>query len=253
MNNQFFERYYNEDITDEGRHVIQRDGYAYATAYSNKDLLLLVLDNVSNNRENYQKNGGSRLYDGVICVNFLDKGIMTKDVYDIGRDVQYLLNFTGNYELYNKDRFLFELREINESEEISKLRKVFYFLQPTLQSMTLAAGGESNTASDPNYYEGCYYLQNGEEYTILKHRNLIEFYRGKKSYTYLFKKKDERTDCFYREEIDFTTYGNGIELQKLRKKIKYEIGEMLDYRSDELIELTKNYVKLKEQLLRLSY
>ena len=248
MNTDFFKRNYSEDLTDPHRHIIQKDGYAYAVSRISNDILLLVTDDISNNRENYAKRGGSRRFDGVDCINFLDKGVMTKHTYNIGEDICYLSDFGGDYEFYNKDRFTFDIKETNKQDEISSLRKVFYFLQPTLQGRTLVGGGEANTPTDPNYYEGRYYLCNGEEYTILKNRETVEFYNTRKPYTYLFKYEVDREDCIYREKIDFELYRKAIKLQDLKRKITHTTGEMLNYHKEELIDIINEYQELKEIL-----
>jgi hypothetical protein len=253
MNAEFFKRNYSEDLTDKYRHTIQKDGYAYATSIISNDTLLLVIDDISNNRDNYSKRGGSRLYDGVDCVNFLDNGIMTKHTYNIGKDICYLLSFGGSYEFYNKDRFDLDIKEINRQEEITSLRKVLYYLQPTLQGRTLAGGGEANTATDPNYYEGRYYLRNGEEYTILKHGDTVEFYNMKKPYTYLFSPESERCDCIHREKIDFDLYSKAIKLRELKRQITYATGEMVEFHHEELISMINDYKKLKKELNEKAY
>ena len=252
MNKDFFKTNYSDSLQDKYSHFLQKDGYAYAVSKANSKLLL-VIDDITNNKENYKKSGGFRVYDGVDCIDFLDKGIMTKYDYNLNYDINYIYNFTDTYEFYNKNRFDFTIGEIKDNEIISSLRKVFYFLQPTLQSRTLVGGGEENTITDPNFYDGRYYLKNGEEYTILKYRSTIYFYIGNVPYTDMFKKEDERTICIYQETIDFDLYKKAIRLQDIKKKINYCTSEMLDYKYNELKSLIKEHELIKTELKQINY
>lgn len=254
MNKDFFKTKYSEDLTDEYRHLVQNDGYVYATFRPSNDRILLVLDDITNNKLNYAKHTGFRRYDGVDCINFLDNDIMTKYTYSLDEDIWYINTIFSNIkESYNMDRFHFEINDISNDTIISNLRKTFYYLQPTLQSHTLAGGGEANTSSDPNFYEGQYYLRDGELYTILKYGRLVEFYKGQKPYTYLFKKVEERTDCLYREDIDFDLYEKAIKLQNLKHKIIVATEEKLNYHYDEFIKNINQYNELKIELEKAKY
>jgi len=82
MNKDFFKANYSDSLQDEYSHFVQKNGYAYAVSKANNKLLL-VIDDIANNKENYKKYGGFRAYDGVDCIDFLDKGIMTKCDYNL--------------------------------------------------------------------------------------------------------------------------------------------------------------------------
>lgn len=249
MNKDFFELKYSDEIKSETRGLMQKDGHVYATFYPTNNNLMLVVDDITYRKENYNNKEHSRAYDGVKCISFLDKGIMTTNVFSIDgkyQEIWYLNNWYSGFENYNKDRFDFEISEINNEEAIKCLRKVFYLLQPSLQSQTLAGGGEKFTETDPNYYSGTYYLKDGEEYTILKNRKTLEFYKGSKTYNYMFKSIEERNDCLYREEIDFDLYKKSTELMILKNECSSNISEMMNYKMEEL----KNKLNRIEELTK---
>ena len=255
MNNNFFDKKYGKVITNNpNKEYIQPDGYVYAT-FINMKKPLLVIDDVS-----MTETCGSDWYPSytdqsrVKCINFLDTGIMTLyDYFISGRhqEINYFCNWCGPFKdgNFNLDRFDLTIKQISDEDAIKSLRKVFYFLQPQLQSSTLAGGGKANTESDPNYYSGSYYLQDGEEYTILKCGKILEFYKGHKRYTYMFGDDKERNDCLHREYIDFELYEKSIELNQLKRTCSYLIDEMINYdiqglkeKLDRIDELTK-YLK----------
>lgn len=254
MNKDFFNTKYSKHITEApNKDILQKDGYAYAT-YLKQTRPLLVLDDVTKTQI---KNDGFWYdyseHDSIKVVDFLDKGIMMVLNPIIGKsyqEVKYISSRWGNFKdgKYNLDRFILEIREISQDEIISNLRKVFYLLQPTLQSSTLAGGGIPHTESDPNFYDGYYYLQDGEEYTILKYGKTVEFYKGHKPYTYMFAKEEERNDCLYREDIDFDLYSKSIELHDLKAECKYDIAEMLDYDRDNLISKINRITTLEKEI-----
>lgn len=252
MNRNFFRTHYSENLKSSFLKYIQKDGYIYAVSKAN-DKLLLVIDDITNNKENFKKLGGSRAFDGVECIDFVDKGIMTKHTYNLDFDIHYIHNFTGVYDFYDKNRFDFTVEEVEFDKIISSLRKVFYFLQPTLQSRTLCGGGISNTVTDPNFYAGYYYLKNGEEYTILKHRNTVYFYTGNIPYNHILNKEEEKTGCIHKEEIDFELYSTAIRLQEIKRKINCHTSEMLDYEYEELKKLIEEYDSIKKELKQIDY
>jgi hypothetical protein len=240
MNENFFQKNYSEKLRLGDSPYMQKDEYVYAVNKSNMKLLLVIDDITSN-------------YNTVSCIDFLDEGIMTKHNYYLDSDINYISTVNSLYHFYNKNRFTFTIEEIDHEKIISSLRKVFYFLQPTLDSMTLCGGGESNTITDPNFYEGHYFLKNGEEYTILKHRDMLYFYNGSVSYNYIMKKQEEISGYIYCETIDFTLYSKAIKLRKLKNEIIFCTSERLDYRYIEVHNLIEEYELLKTELKQIEY
>lgn len=241
MNENFFKKNYSEKLRSTEFPYIQKDGYAYAVNKSNMKLLL-VIDDITDR------------YNAVKCIDFLDEGIMTKHNYYLDSYINYISMFDEQlYEFYEKNRFSFVIEKIDNEKIISSLRKVFYFLQPKLDSMTSAGGGESNTITDPNFYEGQYFLKDGEEYTILKHRDMLYFYNGHVSYNTIMIKREEITGYIHRETIDFDLYSKAIKLQKLKNEIIYCTGERLDYRYIELKNSIEEYELLKTELKQIEY
>ena len=241
MNENFFQKNYSEKLKSRDFPHIQKDGYVYAVNKQNMKLLL-VIDDITNR------------YNGVSCIDFLDEGIMTKHDYYLGSHINYICTLSNHlYDFYEKNRFSFVIEKIDYKEVISSLRKVFYFLKPTLDSMTLRGDGESNTITDPNFYEGHYFLKNGEEYTILKHRDMLYFYNGSVSYNYIMKKQEEISGYIYRESIDFTLYSKAIKLRKLKNEITFCTSERLDYRYIELKNSIEEYELLKTELKQIEY
>lgn len=254
MNKDFFNIKYSKHITDApNKDILQKDGFAYATSLKFVRPLL-VLNDVE--KTNIKDDGFWYDYsdfDSIKVVDFLDKGIMqvfNPIIAGKCQEVRYISSRWGDFkdEKYNLDRFDFNIKEVSKEEVVTKLRKVFYLLQPKLQGNTLVGGGIPHTKTDPNYYDGYYYLQDGEEYTILKYGSLVEFYKGHKPYTYLFSKKEDRTDYLYREEIDFNLYVKSIELHNLKAECKYDISEMLDYKTDDLINKINKIKELEEEI-----
>ena len=254
MNKDFFNTNYSKHITNApNEDILQKDGFAYATSLK-QIRPLLVLDDVT--RTNVKDDGFWYKYsnlDSIKVVDFLDDGIMmmfNPIIEGKCQEVRYISSRWGDFKdgKYNLDRFNLTIREVSKEEVISKLRRVFYLLQPTLQGSTLAGGGVAHTESDPNIYDGYYYLQDGEEYTILKYGKIVEFYKGPKSYTYLFSKEEERNDCLYKEEIDFDLYSKSIELQNLKRKCKYDIAEMIDYDKNSLINNINRIAILEKEI-----
>lgn len=254
MNKDFFNTNYSKHITNApNEDILQKDGFAYATSLKHMRPLL-VLDDVT--RTNVKDDSFWYEYsnlDTIKVVDFLDKGIMmvlNPIIAGEYQEICYISSRWGDFKdgKYNLDRFSLTIREVLKEEAISKLKRVFYLLQPTLQGNTLAGGGVSHTESDPNIYDGYYYLQDGEEYTILKYGEIVEFYKGHKPYTYLFSKEEERNDCLYREEIDFDLYSKSIELQNLKRKCKYDIAEMIDCDRDSLIDNINRMTILEKEI-----
>lgn len=241
MNENFFQKNYSEKLRSGDSQHMQKDEYVYAVNKTNMKLLL-VIDDVTDN------------YNAVKCIDFLDEGIMTKHNYYLDSDINYISTFNSLYHFYEKNRFSFTLEEIDHEKIISSLRKVFYFLQPLLDSRTCAGGGESNTITDQNFYEGHYFLKNGEEYTILKHRDMLYFYNGNVSYyNYIMKKQEEISGYIYRETIDFDLYSKAIKLHKLKNEIIFYTSERLDYRYIELKNSIEEYGLLKTELEQIEY
>lgn len=230
MNENFFQKNYSEKLRLSNFPHMQKDGYVYVVNKSNMKLLL-VIDDVTDD------------YNAVKCIDFLNEGIMTKHSYYLGSDVDYISTLNPLYDFYEKNTFSFAIEEIDYKEIISSLRKVFYFLQPTLESMTLSAGGESNTITDPNFYEGHYFLKNGEEYTILKHRDMLYFYNGNVSYNTIMIKRDEITGYIHHETIDFDLYSKAIKLHKLKNEIIYYATGRLVHKYIGEYELLKTELK----------
>lgn len=254
MNKDFFKTNYSKHITSAvNNDLLFNDGYAYAR-YLFKNRPLLVLDDVSNTHiENDDMFYSYSNNDKIKVVDFLDSGIMELKfliISGIFKEIELVSSLSGKIsDRYNMDRFNFEIKEISKEEIIKNLRKVFYVLQPMLQCRTLMGGGKSNSSSDPNYYSGYYYLQDGKEYTILKHINIIEFYKGHKEYTHLFKSIEERTDCIYREEIDFKIYNLSIEYINLKNMCNTYISELIDYNRYKLSKTIRRINELKLELI----
>jgi hypothetical protein len=182
------------------------------------------------------------------CIDFLDKGIMTVYDYNCNDSISFVSNMTDILDNYNRDRFNTIIRALSEDEIVENLLRVFYYLHPTLQFSTLAGGGKAHTNSDPNYYSGQYFLQDGEMYTILKHGDRIEFYKGPRSYTELFKPLYERNDCIYREFVNYVQHDKAIELYSIRCQLQDDLHELLQYQHDKLIGLIERYEYLNIEL-----
>lgn len=145
----------------------------------------------------------------------INKDVRVMHTLKVGDEILYLSN--DNYDNYNIELINNEYKELTEEEIINTLTKVLMFYNPMLQGHTLA-GHKGGINNDCNYYHGTYILRNNEEYTILKHYDRYEFYKGIIPYTNMFKDEAER-GFFHTGTIDFDLYQKSIFLYNIKKKV----------------------------------
>lgn len=128
------------------------------------------------------------------------------------------------YRMYDYD-----VEELSDEDITRRLKQVLYQVQPGLQIHSLVGSSSNRIEDDPNYYEGCYVLNDEKEYTILKCRTSYKFFRGKKRYYPNWKDTD---DLIFEGEIDFNIYEVALTVQKLRKQIVTYTNHILDEESN---------------------
>lgn len=131
--------------------------------------------------------------------------------------------------------------KLSEEEVVEVLKKVFYCTQPKLQSHSLVGSSSKNIEDDPNYYQGSYVLNNDEEYSILKCKDEIRFYKGIKSYYPDWKNEE---DLIFKSKIDFEVYKISLELNNLKNNILKNPDKSLK----DGMEIFKNYFEKESQL-----
>ncbi|MDB5053484.1 MAG: hypothetical protein JWM44_1534 [Bacilli bacterium] len=143
------------------------------------------------------------------------------------------------YRMYPYDKVT-----LSKDEIIEQLKTVLYGLQPALQSHSLVGTSSKRLEDNPNYYDGCYVLNDEEEYSILKCRTTYKFFKGQKSYYPNWKDTD---DLIFEGEINFDVYRVALEAARLRKFIVTSMNQILDDESNDAIARYKESIrKLKE-------
>lgn len=149
--------------------------------------------------------------------------------------------------VFDKSRYrIYEYKREDLSNEkiINILKKVLYYIQPSLQSGSLVGSSSEQIEDDPNYYAGHYVLNDEEEYTILKCGKEYRFYKGNKNYFPDWKDTEDK-DLLYEGMINFEIYKMSIELAVLRRQIVTYANQLLD---DEQYGSIQKYKNLKTQL-----
>lgn len=139
--------------------------------------------------------------------------------------------------------FDYTRKEISKEESLIILRRVFYKLQPKLQTRSLVGTTKKGIENDPNYYEGSYVLNDENIYTILKCRDTVKFFKGEKTYYPDF---DSQEDLLGVEKIDFELYERSLEYQKTKRNISMFTNELLD--ENQLIETINRFNELEKIL-----
>lgn len=149
--------------------------------------------------------------------------------------------------VFDKSRYrIYEYKKEDLSNEkiINTLKKVLYYIQPSLQGGSLVGSSSKQIEDDPNYYAGHYVLNDEEEYTILKCGKEYRFYKGNKKHFPDWKDTEDK-DLLYEGIINFEIYKMSIELAVLRRKIVTYANQLLD---DEQYDSIQKYKSLKTQL-----
>lgn len=203
--------------------------YKYGVIITNSEYSgypLTIVDNVTNKRQ-------------IKTLLHLSQDVrqyLTLNLYD---DMLYL-NGRSNSEYRMFD---YTKKEISKAEALVLLRRVFYKLQPNLQTRSLVGTTEKGIENDPNYYEGSYVLNDENVYTILKCRDTVQFFKGEKNYYPDF---DSQEDLLGVEKIDFELYERSLEHQKIKRNISMFTNKLLD--ENQLIETTIRFNKLEKTL-----
>lgn len=147
------------------------------------------------------------------------------------------LGFSGKEPTYRM--YDYTKKEMTQDEIIQTLKKVFYDIQPQLQSRTMMGWTSGELEDDPNRYNGSFILNNEEEYKIKKCGKTVYFYKGT-----AFDSPSEE-DLLWKEEINFDIYKQAIKVSELRRSIVTFTNHMLDDTDNNKIE---QYYQARKEL-----
>ncbi|HDR7922328.1 hypothetical protein [Bacillus paranthracis] len=197
-------------------------------------------------------------YPVTIVDNNHEKGTLTLCLLHLSEEVRQYVSLRLHYDFLYKsfvfDKSLYRIyeykkEELSNEKVINILKKVLYYIQPSLQGGSLVGSSSEQIEDDPNYYAGHYVLNDEEEYTILKCGKEYRFYRGNKKH-YPDWKDTEDKDLLYEGKIDFEIYKRSIELAGLRRQIVMYANQLLDDGQDDSIQKYKSLRKQLEDSLK---
>ena len=141
------------------------------------------------------------------------------------------LGFSGKEPTYRM--YDYTKKEMTQDEIIQTLKKVFYDIQPKLQTRTMMGWTSGELEDDPNRYEGYFVLNNEREYKIKKSGKTVSFYKGTGFHSPTV---DEEDVLLCKEEINFDIYKQAIKVSELRRSIVTFTNHMLDDTDNNKIE-----------------
>lgn len=186
---------------------------------------------------------GKYTHNPALCLLHLSEDVRQYASLELFQEFLYVsFSFkTPTYRMYEYKRV-----DLSNEEIVGRLKKVLYFLQPSLQGHSLVGTSSNRLEDDPNYYEGCYVLNDEEIYTILKHKTSYKFYKGKKSYYPNWKDIDA---LIFEGEINFEIYKLALEVERLKRFIVTSMNQILDDENNDAVSRCQNSMKQLKELI----
>jgi hypothetical protein len=192
---------------------------------------------IVDNSEEVKDNKSTRL--PALVLIHLSEGVRQYSRMRLYDEFLYL-GFSGKEPTYRM--YDYTKKEMTQDEIIQTLKKVFYDIQPQLQSRTMMGWTSGELEDDPNRYNGSFILNNEEEYKIKKCGKTVYFYKGT---AFDSPSEGEEEVLLCKEEINFDIYKQAIEVSKLRGSIVMYTNHMLDDTGNNKIE---QYYQARKEL-----
>lgn len=132
--------------------------------------------------------------------------------------------------------------ELTKNDIIQTLKRVFYDIQPNLQTSTMLGWASGKREDDPNRRRGSFVLNDEQEYRIEKCGKTVKFF---KETCYGSPRSNVEDVLLYEEDVDFDIYKQTLEVAELRRSIVVFTNQMLDDVDNNKIE---QYYQARKEL-----